>query len=105
MQAAELRKIALEQRKAMPASLRADFSEAIGKGLLELPVFHRASTALFFVSHGSEVETQAMRKQSRELGLTVAAPRCEASSRSMRFHILEDPEALQTGPYGILEPA
>jgi 5-formyltetrahydrofolate cyclo-ligase len=105
MQAAELRKIALEQRKTMPASLRADFSEAIWKGLLELPVFRRASTALFYVSHGSEVETQAMRQSSRELGLSVAAPRSEASARSMHFHILEEPEVLQTGPYGILEPA
>lgn len=105
MQAAELRKIALEQRQAMPAPRRSDFSEAIWKGLLELPVFRRASMALFFVSHGSEVETQAMRKRSRELGLSVAAPRCEPSGRTMRFHTLGEPETLQTGPYGILEPA
>jgi 5-formyltetrahydrofolate cyclo-ligase len=104
MEAADLRKMALAQRKAMPASQRSEFSEAIWKGLLGLQAFRQASTALFYVSHGSEVETQAMRQRARGLGVSVAVPRCEVACRSMRFHALEEPEALRTGPYGILEP-
>lgn len=89
----------------MPASLRADSSAAICKRLLELPVFLRAAQALFFITHGSEVETQAMRKLTRDLGMRVAAPRCEPKARSLRFHGLEEPETLVLGPYGIQEPA
>jgi 5-formyltetrahydrofolate cyclo-ligase len=104
VEAADLRKAVLEQRRAMPDALRLQFSEAIGKGLLELRAFQEARTALFFVTHGSEVETRPMRRRARELGLAVAVPRCEPSDRSMRFHVLDEPEALHAGPYGILEP-
>jgi 5-formyltetrahydrofolate cyclo-ligase len=105
MDASEMRKRALERRAAMPAALRLQRSDAIWKRLVEVPEFQQAPQALFFITHGSEVETEVMRRLSRELGMVVAAPRAEPSSRAMRFHVLDGDEALIPGPYGILQPS
>jgi 5-formyltetrahydrofolate cyclo-ligase len=105
MEASELRRRALEARKALPPVLRLERSEAIWKRLLDVPAFQRASQALFFVSHGSEVETLAMRRLCRERGVAVAVPRCDVPRHGMSFHSLGEPEALLPGAHGILEPA
>jgi 5-formyltetrahydrofolate cyclo-ligase len=89
----------------MPAAVRIARSDAIWKRLVELEPFQRAGQALFFVTHGSEVETETMRRLCRELGMGVGAPRCEPASRSMRFHVLPEDESLSSGPYGIAQPA
>ncbi|HTB21246.1 MAG TPA: 5-formyltetrahydrofolate cyclo-ligase [bacterium] len=107
MDVAELRKSVLERRKAMPLSLRLELSESIGRRLLDVPLMRSPSIAqvLFFISHGSEVETGPLRRRCRALGLAVAAPRCEAGPKKLHFYGVDEPEALVPGPYGILEPA
>lgn len=107
MDAAELRRLTLAKRDAIHASARQAKSDAVWKRLVELQAFQTASQALFYMTHGSEVDTALMRRLARELGMTVAAPRSEPGSKAMHFHLLgEDEDSLLTpGPYGILQPA
>ena len=104
MTAFELRRKILGIRDAMEPVLRRERSDAIWKRLVEVEAFQRATQALFYISHGSEVETGVMRRLSRELGMLVAAPRSEPSSRHMRFHVVEEDAGLIPGPFGILQP-
>jgi 5-formyltetrahydrofolate cyclo-ligase len=104
MDASGLRKEFIRRRDAMPVAERIARSDEVWKRLAEVPVFRGARQALFFVTMGSEIETAAMRRASRGLGMTVAAPRCDPSRRAMRFHVLEDEASLVAGPYGILQP-
>jgi len=43
-------------------------SDAIWKRLAEVPEFQMAEQALFYISHGSEVDTAVMRRLAREMG-------------------------------------
>ena len=104
VEASEMRISMLKQRDAMALARRRALSAAIGERLSRHPVFVQATQILFFVSHGSELETMDMRILSRRLGKTVAVPRCEPCSRTLKFHLLEEDDALTPGSYGILEP-
>lgn len=104
MDAEALRRRILGARDKMPAAVRLNRSDAVWKRLVEVPAYQTAPLALFFITHGTEVETAMMRRLSRELGIAVAAPRSEPGSHSMRFHLLEDDEAMVPGAYGILQP-
>jgi len=105
MDAAELRKNALQVRKEMPALLRSKSSDSILRRLQEMPLLRGASQVLCFISHGSEVETAPLRQALRASGKIVAAPRCEVGAKKLHFYVLDEPEALAPGAYGILEPS
>ena len=70
-----------------------------------MPAFQLAEQALFYISHGSEVDTTMMRRLAREMGLLVCAPRSLPGTRAMHFHVLPADEPFVSGPYGILQPA
>jgi 5-formyltetrahydrofolate cyclo-ligase len=101
----ELRDLVRKRRDGMPERERLRKSDEAWKRLVEVPAFQTASTALFYVSFGSEVETAMMRSLARELGMTVACPRSRPGDRSMRFHVLASDDELSPGAYGILQPA
>ena len=84
---------------------RAQRSEMIWKRLVELPEFRASSQALFYVSFKSEVETHLMRKLAADLGMAVAVPRGQLAGRRMTFYYLDSDEELESGPFGILQPA
>lgn len=101
----ELRDLVRKRRDGMPERERLRKSDEVWKRLIEVPAFQTASTALFYVSFGSEVETAMMRTLTRELGMTVACPRSKPGDKSMRFHRLDSDDLLSPGAYGILQPA
>lgn len=107
MDANTLRRSILAKRDALNEATRLAKSDAVWKRLVELEAFQTASQALFYLTHGSEVDTELMRRMTRELGMTVAAPRSFPGTKEMHFHVLgEDEDAVLTpGPYGILQPA
>lgn len=105
MTARELRERMRKIRDGIPAHERLRKSDEIWKRLVEVPPFQTASTALFYVSFGSEVETTMMRRLARELGMTVACPRSKPGDKTMRFHVLASDDELSPGAYGILQPA
>lgn len=101
----ELRDLVRKRRDGMPERERLRKSDEVWKRLVEVPAFQTASSALFYVSVGSEVETGMMRTLARELGMVVACPRSKPGDKSMRFHVLASDEELSPGAYGILQPA
>ncbi len=105
MNAQELRDKVRKSRDGMPERERIRKSDEVWKRLVEVPAFQMASTALFYVSFGSEVETSMMRRLARELGMSVACPRSKPQSKTMRFHVLKGDDELSPGAYGILQPA
>ena len=105
MEAQALRDLVRKRRDGMPERERLHKSDEAWKRLVELPIFQMASTALFYISFGSELETSMMRTLSRELGMTVACPRSKPGDKSMHFHVLASDDDLSPGAYGILQPA
>jgi 5-formyltetrahydrofolate cyclo-ligase len=103
--AKQLREMVRKRRDGMPERERLRKSDEVWKRLVELPAFQMASTALFYVSVSSEVETAMMRTLTRELGMTVACPRSKPGDKSMSFHVLASEDELSPGAYGILQPA
>jgi 5-formyltetrahydrofolate cyclo-ligase len=105
MDAKALRELVRKRRDGMPERERLRKSDEIWKRLVELPAFQMASTALFYVSFSSEVETAMMRTLARELGMTVACPRSRPGDKGMAFHVLASDDDLSPGAYGILQPS
>jgi 5-formyltetrahydrofolate cyclo-ligase len=103
--AATLRKLLIHRRDMLAEPDRARKSDEIWKRLAEVQAFQMAEQALFYISHGSEVDTTFMRRLAREMGLTVCAPRSRPGDHHMQFHILPEDEPFSSGPYGILQPA
>jgi 5-formyltetrahydrofolate cyclo-ligase len=91
-------------RDAMGEAERLERSERIWKRLVELPEFQASSQALFYVSFKSEVDTALMRKMAAAMGMAVAVPRGSQGDKRMTFYYLDREEALESGPYGILQP-
>jgi 5-formyltetrahydrofolate cyclo-ligase len=102
--AATLRKLLIHRRDMLSVDERSNKSDAIWKRLAEVPAFQQADQALFYISHGSEVETTMMRRLAREMGMTVCAPRSLPGTRAMSFYVLPEDELFVSGPYGILQP-
>ena len=107
MDAQTLRRQILAKRDTLNEATRLAKSDAVWKRLIELEQFQTASQALFYLTHGSEVDTALMRQLTRELGMLVGAPRSFPGTKEMHFHLLgEDEDSVLTpGPYGILQPA
>ncbi len=102
--AAALRRLLINRRDMLGVAERSAKSDAIWKQLVEVPAFQGAEQALFFISHNSEVDTTMMRRMTRQMGMTVCAPRSQPGNRSMQFYVVPDEEAFESGPYGILQP-
>lgn len=107
MDAATLRRQVLAKRDAINEATRLAKSDAVWKRLVELEAFQMAPQALFYMTHGSEVDTALMRRMTRELGMAVAVPRSMPGAKSMQFHLLGEDEdgVLIPGAYGILQPS
>lgn len=80
-------------------------SAAASSHLFQLPELAGARLVMFFVSFGSEVDTLPMIREALATGKRVAAPRTDASTRSLLPCEIHNPEKdLTPGPHGIREP-
>lgn len=105
MQAAkELRSRILAVRDSLRPDSRLQRSESIARRLGAVPLFLKASLVLVYMSRGSEVETGPVRCLARERGMKLAVPRCVPSTHSLHFHLLDEREILEPGPYNIPQP-
>lgn len=78
--------------------------ELIAGRLFELPCYKSANTMLCYVSFGSEINTDSIINRALEDGKTVAVPYCNNKQGDMEFYIINSPDNLKPGTYGILEP-
>jgi 5-formyltetrahydrofolate cyclo-ligase len=97
---AEVRK----KRSAIPLPNRVLKSATILERLFELNEMRSARWVKFYVSHGSEVETEGMIAHALVHGKRVAVPKVEGENRLMLSELLHPVRELSPGWKGIKEP-
>lgn len=82
------------------------WSEAIGKRLIELDIFKNALRVMFYASIDREVETWGMIEEALESGKTVSLPRMGNKGMLQAFVVTKPSNQLteDTNDYGISEP-
>lgn len=99
---AELRRIALERRAALPEELRHEFSARICQYALEHPWVRRAQKVHTYCSFGTEVETHDMCRRLLQLGKRVAVP--VVVGTGLRHAWISPTTRFRSNRWGIPEP-
>lgn len=100
----ELRKTLKQQRRALPAPLRAQYSADIAARLFRTALYRDAQTMLVYLSAFGEVDTAEIIARALADGKRVAAPISVEADCSLRLSYITSMEDLAPGAYGILEP-
>lgn len=98
-----LRKQLLKIRSELPIEYRKTADKAIIQNLLAMKEYEQADIIFTYVSTKEEVNTRKLIKHALSRKKTVAIPRC-LEKGIMRAYRIKNPEELQPGKYGILEP-
>jgi len=100
-----LRQSMLNKRDEIPKREREAKSLLIKEKLFDMLIFKDANLVGFYVSFRSEVETEAMIKESLRLDKRVVVPVSRAREKELQMVYIENfDEDLEVGTYGILEP-
>lgn len=102
---AEVRSEARARLAAIQDAARVEFGDRIAQSVWEVPEVANARSLMLFASMPAEVPTDAIAEEAWRRGIRVVYPRCLAVDRSMTLHRLEAIHGLETGAYGIREPA
>ena len=100
-----LRVLYLNQRNAVPETLRAPQDGRILERLEALEAFADANLLLSYVSHGTEIDTRPLMERWLAKGKRLAVPRVNKEGRALEFCEIDSLDVLVKGTYGILEPA
>lgn len=98
-----LRSHKIHARDALPASQRAEKSEAIVKQILASAEFARAKNILIYEAVRGEVSLQSIKKPAAEQNKRIAYPLC-ISKTEMKAYIPKDESSWKEGAYHIPEP-
>lgn len=99
----EMRGLCLERRNKRSIKERSRLDKAIVSRMTGLASFIYAKAVLLYMPTGAEIDVRPLIQASLEAGKLTALPRC-GEDRSMTFHIIESPEQLSPGAFGIYEP-
>ena len=94
----------LGARDRLPAGERAAASGAICRRVLQMEPFARARRIALFASFRSEVDTGELIAGALERGKEVFLPVTDLEARRLRFYLIDSPDDLVPGAYGIPEP-
>lgn len=97
----ELRKTILEKRLALSPEKIHHLSQQIQEHIMKSPEWQRVQQIGLYAATKNEVETKLLFMSALEKGATVYFPRVE---QGIRYYEVRDPEDLQKGAWGILEP-
>jgi 5-formyltetrahydrofolate cyclo-ligase len=100
----DLRKKALEARRALKPAEIARVSTSVEQNLLSLAEFRRAQTVASYVAKEDEVQTEGIIERAIADGKRVLAPRAEPSTNHMKFYQVTAMDELESGDFGVLEP-
>jgi 5-formyltetrahydrofolate cyclo-ligase len=91
-----------------PAALAAR-SKRISRYILAMPEIRLATTVLAYwpLESRAEIDLRAVIRALRSRGTTIGLPVVAAGdvSRGMSFHVFENEDLLEKGPYNLLQPA
>ncbi|MDT7924368.1 MAG: 5-formyltetrahydrofolate cyclo-ligase [Chlorobiota bacterium] len=102
MTKAELRRIVLERRAALPEPLRRWYSERIAQWVLQHPWVRDARAVHVYCSVRGEVHTELLRQRLLEMGKRVAVPVVRGAQLLHAWVTLES--TYRPGQWGIPEP-
>ncbi len=101
----ELRETYLARRGDMDASVKAQRDESICRYAAGLVSFKYAQFVLLYAETGNEIAITPLARLAWESGKTVAFPRCDKATHTMKYHIVSSLEELSVDSYGIREPS
>lgn len=103
---AELRKIALANRKALGANLRQEKSRIIAAAVEADSDWRKAKIVCIYVWFNTEVQTDSLIESAWKEGKTVCVPLCgQTESDKIRLIQIDSFGDLSPGKYGIREPS
>jgi len=101
----ELRKLAMELRRAATREERLEKSARIMERLFQTEQFRCAKSVMLFCSKDGEVDTGPMLKRALELGKRVSVPITDTEQKKLSLSELSDPDReLGRGAFNIPEP-
>ena len=98
-----MRKQIRSARKALDPAQRRAWDASIEQQVLARAEYRNADTVFCFVSYGGEPETRGILEDVLKQGKKLAVPRCMENG-VMEAVLLERPDDLEAGMYGIMEP-
>jgi 5-formyltetrahydrofolate cyclo-ligase len=99
----EIRQEILAKRNSIPESERAKKSALILKELENHPLFQKAGTVLFYMTHGSEVDTLPLIEKTLE-NKKICLPIVD-THETMSYGAISSVAELVKGKFGLREPA
>ena len=100
-----LRRAFRQKRRGLPPAQKAEWDGAIAQSLLAHEAYRDCQTLLVYSPLVGEIDTRPLIEAAWAAGKTVAAPRCVPDTRDMKFYRFGAWAELQSGSYGIQEPA
>ena len=99
-----LRRLLLEQMRALPPAYCRKADEAIYRHVAALPAYQTACTICVYVGMAHEIDTKPLIKRMLAEGKRVGVPLCVGKG-VMEMREIGGLDELQAGTWGILEPA
>ncbi len=99
-----IRKKILSARSGLDSARRADWSQKICQTIASLPVYQDASSILFFMPFGDEVDISPLLRVALGKGVLCALPRCYNAKELKLFQVSNLETDLEPGRWGIREP-
>lgn len=100
----QLRRLLLEQMRALPPAYCRKADEAIYRHVAALPAYQTARTICVYVGMAHEIDTKPLIKRMLAEGKRVGVPLCVGKG-VMEMREIGGLDELQPGTWGILEPA
>ncbi|NLP47624.1 MAG: 5-formyltetrahydrofolate cyclo-ligase [Clostridiales bacterium] len=97
-----------EKSKAYRENLNPDEKERLDRKIsnrfLNLWHYREADLILIFVSTEVEVDTYLIMADALQKGKRVAVPRCVEGTRNIEYYLIDSPDDLEPGTFGVPEP-
>ncbi|MFQ5579365.1 MAG: 5-formyltetrahydrofolate cyclo-ligase [Nitrospiria bacterium] len=102
----EMREKLLQLREGLPVFARQEKSREIARRLVDSSEFEAADTIHFYLSNGTEVQTDAIILETLRLKKRVIVPVVHPEDRLLSFSEIAglNPNQMQAGPFGIRQP-
>ncbi len=91
-------------RAALTPEQRAEQSRGICARILQSEAYRLADGVLLYAAYGEEIDLGDVAADALARGKTVAYPRCLDRVGRMAFYVVDSPERLMPGEFGIPEP-
>lgn len=99
-----LRALLKERRATLDMEQKKEWDRAVAEKIAASKLFREASAVLLYAPTRGEIDLIPLVRLARQMGKTVAFPRCDVETNTMQFYILAPDARLVRGAYGIAEP-